>query len=75
MKGNLPGVFSAAGLMVPSIMPLPIPFIDGVTGTVEYMVASVVRQPLALLGANVVAPTVAVREGARSRMAEDWRRR
>lgn len=43
MEENLPGVFNAAGLMVPSIIPLPMPFIDDVVaGTVaEYMVANV----------------------------------
>ena len=44
MERNLPGVFSAAGLMVPdpSINPPPIPFIDDVAGIggAEYMVGS-----------------------------------
>ena len=43
MERNLPGVFSAAGLMVPepSIIPPPIPFIEDVAGIggAEYMVA------------------------------------
>lgn len=40
----IPGVFSAAGLMVPepsSIMPLPMPFIEEETGCeVEYMITN-----------------------------------
>ena len=44
MERNVPGVFKAAGLIVPdpSISPPPIPFIDVEAGSgVEYMVASV----------------------------------
>jgi len=42
MEELLPGVFNAAGLMVPStIPPPPMPFIDDVAGAAaEYMVAS-----------------------------------
>ena len=72
MERNLPGVFSAAGLMVPdpSIIPPPIPFIEDVAGIggAEYMVA---RQGGGAEAANIVAPTVLVRESARSRVAVD----
>lgn len=48
MEENLPGVFSAAGFMVPSIMPLPIPFMDDVAGTAaEYIAVSLCRLCLA----------------------------
>ena len=74
MERNLPGVFSAAGLMVPdpSMIPPPIPFIDDVAGIggAEYMVV-LQRGEVDGANANIVAPTVLVRESARSRVAVD----
>ena len=75
MERNLPGVFSAAGLMVPDpsmIPPPPIPFIDDVAGIggAEYMV-SLQRGEVDGANASIVAPTVLVRESARSRVAVD----
>ena len=72
MEGKLPGVFNAAGLIVPepSIIPPPIPFIDDVAGIggAEYMVAGE-RKPGVV--AYNVAPTVPVRASARSRFTVD----
>ncbi len=69
-KRVLPGVFNAAGLIVPepSIMPPPMPlFIDVDTGCeAEYMTTNGLRL---LTVARVVAPTVLVRESARCRYA------
>lgn len=57
---------------MPSIMLLPIPFIEDVVGTAaEYMMASV----CSLRMAKVVAPREAVRKSARGRMVVEWRRR
>lgn len=73
-RSILPGVFSAAGLMVPepSIISLPMPFIDVETGwgAEEYMSTncSSFRQKAV---ARAVAPTVLVRESARSRSLVD----
>lgn len=67
MERNLPGVFNAAGLMVPdpSTSAAPIPFIDDVAGIggAEYMVSGGRKL--------VVALTVAGRASARSRCALD----
>lgn len=74
MRSLIPGVFSAAGLMVPdpSIISLPMPFIEVETGwgAEEYMTTncSSFRQETV---ARAVAPTVLVREGARSRLLVD----
>ena len=71
MERNLPGVFNAAGLMVPdpSISAAPIPFIDDVAGIggAEYMVSGGRK----LVVAYNVAPTAPVRASARSRCAVD----
>ena len=73
MEEILPGAFNAAGLMVPSIIPLPMPFIDDVAGTLAaYMVAKVGHLWLAM--ATVKAPKVLMRQSAVSNKALSWRR-
>ena len=70
MEEGLPDVFSAAGLMVPSIIPPPMPFMEEVAGAAaEYMVAKVSGS------GEEVAPRVRERESARSRIRAEWRQR
>lgn len=73
----IPGVFSAAGLIVPdpSIISPPMPFIEVETvWGAEYMTTKSLsfRQEAV---ARAVAPTVLVRESARSRFLVDGLRR
>ncbi len=81
MGSIIPGVFNAAGLIVPepSMISPPIPFIEVETGWVAwYMTTNCyicfrLQAGRQRAGARAVAPTVLVRESARSRLLDDGR--